>query len=422
MKLLLPLASSMFALTLVGCGDGSDSNSGSVSLLAAPPAQLNTLAPEPAPTPMSKIAAAPIDPYLIAPVAGKVNDSLVRKAALLNLDTAKFGKRNFQGAPGIAKVGNRLWASWTGGNTIPAGEGPGNFIILAYSDDRGATWSREYYLTAARPKTDRCYDPILWLAPDGKLWVIYVQNGLAKSMDGQFGAWAAVIPNPLDTTPTFEPGFWMADGLPEMPFAVRGAWYLPSDYIYGDARFPSRAGKVVFSLDWQNHKVAQVGYVPRSRNADFDESAYVALRNGQVLAQSRSYSGILQSRSGVGTFKFAPPQIWGHYPSAPSRHVLTRSPSGRLVMVWNKNPSRTDMTIALSRDEGKTWPRVFTFDVRGDISYPAVDFDRVTGDILVIYDRGRTTAREIILARINEDKLYRGKPTATIQTVDLPAP
>lgn len=435
MKHLRVFSGVMLALALAGCGEGSATNGGQIALVTAagpPPA---VLVPEPRPTPTlaSKTSAA-FDPYTRAPVAGTVNDSFVREPGKLSLDRAVYGriKRTYQGVPAIARVGSRIWVAWVSETSKLAWEGPGNFIVMVYSDDGGKRWSREFYLTPARPATDHMLGPLFWVAPDGKLWLLYGQAGNSVVLDGQFGVWAAVISNPNGTIPSLEPGFWLADGVPVLPFKVNDAWYLPTDYPYGNARFPARAGKVVFRFDWVGHTMRQAGWVPRSRNADFDESAYVVLKDGSILTQSRSYSGILQSRSPaspfvipgprqgyfpIGGFAFSAPQVWGLYPSAPSRHVLIRSPSGRLVMVWNKNTARTDMTIALSSDEGKTWGHLYTFDKRHDVSYPQVDFDPATGDILIVYDRARAGVAQIVLARINEDILAQGKARVKLISV-----
>jgi len=417
----------MLPLALAGCGESSGGSDGSAPLSiikAAPP-----LVPAPAPNATPVPNAAPVakiagfyDPYAIAPVSGTVNDGFVKYPAVPSFNARRYGKRTYQGVATIARVGGRIWASWMADFKTPGWENTGNYLVIVYSDDGGASWSREFYLVPAKPATDREFGPVLWPSPDGKLWLMYGQAGRRKIIDGQYGVWVAVISNPLEAAPSFEPGFWLADGTPENPFQVGGKWYFPADYDYTAPRFPSRAGKLVYSLDWMNHKVTQVGYVPRSHNADFNESVYVALKDGSVLAQSRSYSGILQSKSSPGTFSFAPPQPWGFYPAAPSRHVLKRSPSGRLVMVWNMDPrSRTNMTIALSNDEGTSWTSPFTFDKRWDVAYPSVDFDPVSGDVLIVYDRSRSGQREIIFTRINESQLANGTPSANIRTLNMPA-
>jgi len=411
----------MLVLAIAGCGGSSNSSENAVKLMALAAPAAPTPTPTATPTATASKNAGAYDYYAIAPVASTVNDSFVQTPSVLSLDTATYGNRTYQGVATIARVGTRLWAAWMADYKTPGWENVGNYIVMVYSDNGGKNWSREFYMVPANPTTDRNFDPVFWAAPDGKLWLIYGQGGNSVISDGQYGAWAGIISNPLDAVPSFEPGFWMADGTPENPFQANGQWYFPSDYDYTAPRFPSRAGKIIYSFDWANHTVAQAGYVPRSQNADYNESVYVALNDGSVLAQSRSYSGILQSQSAPGTLTFPAPTVWPFYPAAPSRHVLKRSPSGRLVMVWNKNATtRTDMTIALSNDEGKSWTNVYTFDTRANVAYPSVDFDPVTGDILIVYDRSRSGDREIVFTRINESKLALDRATAKIATLNMP--
>lgn len=340
-----------------------------------------------------------------------------------SLDTALYGKRTYQGVPTMARVGKRIWTAWFGDTSPTAWESKGNFLILSYSDDAGDTWSREYYLVPVHPDTDRACDPRLWLAPDGKMWVIYCQSGGGMTLDGQLGIWASIIPDPLSNTPTFEPGFWMTDGLPARPFLYGGKWYLPSDYLLGNpVRFRDRVGKRIFALDWQNHRATYAATIPKTPNADFNETTFVELKDGRLLNQSRSYDGIYQTIAPAGTLNFPSPQRWTFYPSTFSRHQVARSPSGRLFMVFNQRSipgGRTDLTIAFSDDDGRTWPYAYIFDSRLDISYPDVDIAD-NGDILISYDRSRNGYKEIWLARVVESSIVDGQnaPKVTLKLVN----
>lgn len=322
----------------------------------------------------------------------------------------------------MARVGNRIWSVWLGDATAAKWEATGNFLILAYSDDDGVNWSREYYLVPQNPVTDRTCDPRLWLAPDGKLWVLYCQSGGGMVLDGQLGVWANIITDPLAATPSFEPGFHLTDGLPARPFKFRNQWYLPVDYINGNPkRFPERAGKHIYSFDWANKRVTKVSTVPKTPNADFNEHNYVELKNGRLYTQSRSYDGIYQSTStGIGSLTFNALSRWLFYPSIPSRHSLARTPSGRLMMIYNQTNNgagRTDMAIALSDDDGATWPFHTVFDSRPQVSYPDIDF-AANGDIMVISDRGRNGYKEIWYTRINEESIVKGAPQVTVRLVN----
>lgn len=403
----------VLATALAGCG--GDTGSGSQVMLALPASQVVQAAPAPVAT--ATTAATLTTTEL-------VNDSLVLDPAVPSLDSAKYGPRTFQGIPSIARVGSRLWAAWLGDISAAKWEAPGNFLILAYSDNEGKSWSREFYLVPKNPVTDRTGDPRLWLAPDGKLWVLYFQSGGGMNVDGQLGAWVAVISNPLASMPTFEPGFRLADGEPNMPFQYQGRWYIPIDYLGGNpTRFRERFGKHIYAFDWANRQVTKVATVPQTPNADFNEMNFVERKDGSLLNQSRSFGGIVQSIAPAGTLTFPVPTLWGFYPSIPSRHVLSRSPSGRLVMIFNQTDNgagRTDMTIALSNDDGKSWPYRAIFDARQQVSYPEVTYSP-TGKIQVIYDRGRNGAKEIWLSEIDEDSVVRGRVKSALRLVNVPA-
>lgn len=351
-----------------------------------------------------------------------MNDGLVRDALIQSTDTALYGKRTYQGVPSMTRVGKRLWAVWFADTSPTAWETTGTFLVLSYSDDYGDTWSKEFYLVPVHPDTDRAADPWLWQAPDGKLWVIYFQSGGKMPFDGQLGIWANVIPNPLSAEPTFEPGFWLTDGIANRPFLYRGQWYLPSDYLLGNpARFKDRVGKRIYALDWANHRATYAGRIPKTPNSDYNEMSFVELKDGSLLNQSRSYDGIYQSLAPAGTLNFPAPTRWTFYPSVPSRHMIARSPSGRLLSVFNQSVAagRTDLTIAFSDDDGKTWPYAYIFDRRPNISYPDIDFAE-NGDVLVSYDRGRNSYKEIWLARIVESSIVdgAGAPKVTIKLIN----
>lgn len=391
------------AIVLAGCGGETASSGGPVTL------------PSPAPTASPTPTSAPVP----------VNDGYVQAAAAPSLDTALYAKRTFQGLPGIARVGQRIWVVWMGDNKFPGGETTGTYLILSYSDDEGSSWSREFYLVPANPATDRAYDPRLWAAPDGKLWVLYPQVGNGKVHDGQEGAWASIIGNPLNTTPTFEPGFWLADGVPMRPFVYNGEWAIPIDYWFSPTPcFPERAGRNIYTFDWAAQRVSHLTKAPRIKGTDYDESAVIQLKDGNLFSQSRTYSdGIMQSRTSGGRLLWITPTPFTDYPSIGSRNALARSPSGRLVMVFNKSMStvhRTDMTIALSDDEGRTWPHAHTFDSSLQVSYPDIDF-AANGDILVAYDMDRHNHKRILLARFVEQAIVDGSPSVDIKLVNQPA-
>ena len=97
----------------------------------------------------------------------------------------------------------------------------------------------------------------------------------------------------------------------------------------------------------------------------------------------------------------------------PQVSALMRSPSGRLVMITNKSDrQRENMTVALSEDEGVSWPFQHTFDARTGVSYPDMTFSP-EGNILVAHDAGRFSG-QIMFTRINEQSIVQGVPQVTM--------
>ena len=77
--------------------------------------------------------------------------------------------RVWQGIPGIARTaGGRLFVCFYSGST---GESYGNYAMLVKSDD-GVNFS-EPIAVAYKEGAYRCFDPVLWLDPLGRLWFIW---------------------------------------------------------------------------------------------------------------------------------------------------------------------------------------------------------------------------------------------------------
>ncbi|HEY6873537.1 MAG TPA: sialidase family protein [Geobacteraceae bacterium] len=351
-------------------------------------------------------------------------DSFVTHPGVIvpNVPGSPYQSRSFQGIPAIAKTGSRLWAAWYGApSTNPASEGPGNFVIVAYTDD-GMQWQESFYIVPQAAESERVFDPQLWVDPVGRLWIFYAQSGKGMVNDNLIGAWASIITNPLDIEPNVTTGVFLANGVPASPFLIDGQWSMFINYwnVPTPAR-PELVGKNLYSLDWQNSRVTFIGKPDTTSPAvaTFDETTAVQLLNRHILAQWRTAAGINYAVSTDSGVHWTVPTIFsGVTPQNNSRHVLARHPiSGRLIIVLNRNQYfRTDLTVAASDDEGITWPYQYDFEPQNNVSYPAIVFDD-NGDLLIIYDEDRSGTGKIKLARISESDLVAGNPNATISVI-----
>lgn len=82
-----------------------------------------------------------------------------------------------------------------------------------------------------------------------------------------------------------------------------------------------------------------------------------------------------------------------------TRHYISKLASGRVLLIYNAHPqNRTNMTIALSEDDGATWKYQKIFDTRQFITY--LDAQEKDGVIYMTYDYKRISEREILFANL----------------------
>ena len=85
-------------------------------------------------------------------------------------DCHSLESRRFQGIPSLAvSPKGRLWAIWYAGKT--PGEDRNNYVVVATSGNCGETWQETLIIDPDGEGPVRAFDPEVWLAPDGRLWL-----------------------------------------------------------------------------------------------------------------------------------------------------------------------------------------------------------------------------------------------------------
>lgn len=326
----------------------------------------------------------------------------------------RSGSRPFQGIPGIERAPNgRLWATWYGGGE---GEGPENYVVLVTSGDEGHTWSHPTVVIDPPGKV-RAYDECLWLDPRGRLWLLWAQS--YEWTDGRCGVWAIHTDQPGRSHPTWSTPRRLADGIMmNKPTVLRdGTWLIPA------AVWPSWSVKEQFRLPELAHLRFSNVYASADEGdtwtrrgfADvpervYDEHMIAQRRDGSLLMWVRTRYGIGQSESFDQGTTWTPGEPIRRGPS--TRFFLRVLRSGRWLLVHHDHPyARSHLTAWLSEDEGKTWPHRLLLDERPGVSYPDGCEDE-HGIIRIIYDRNRTTDRDILLATFTEADVIAGGLTS----------
>jgi len=342
----------------------------------------------------------------------------------------------FQCIPTIERAPKgRLWAAWYAGGP---GEGPLNYVVLVTSADDGRNWS-EPKLVVDIPDWGRAFDPCLWLDPRGKLWLFWSQS--LVHWDGRGGVWFMTTSNPDAESPKWSRPRRLADGVMMNKPAVlkSGRWLFPvamwpyaadaerinleqklglSPAAIKALSFPLKdAGQsMVFASHDHGRSFRKLGYavVP---DVSHNEHMIVERRDGSLWMLVRTHYGIGQSFSTDQGRSWSEGTDTGYFHPS-TRFFIGRLRSGNLLMVRHNPPPapggrrpRSHLAAYISNDDGKTWSVPLMLDERNGVSYPDVT-QAPDGRIFVIYDRNRTTDREILMACFVEQDILEGRTSS----------
>ncbi|MCF7853315.1 MAG: glycoside hydrolase [Candidatus Pacebacteria bacterium] len=328
--------------------------------------------------------------------------------------------RAFQGISSLAcGKQERLWAVWYGG--ITPGEDHNNYVILALSTDNGHTWSDEKLVIDPDGEGPvRAFDPEVWMAPDGKLWVFWAQHDSRDRFGTLSGVWAVTASEDDGADAQWSEPRRLCDGVMMCKPIVlsTGEWALPVSFWH--RREAGSAGMVVSDdggTIWTERGACDVP--PNVR--DHDEHMIVERRDGTLWTLVRTRYGIGESTSSDGGTTWTP-LTPSKIPHACSRFFVRRLASGRLLLVRHdpadgnfanetSRGTRSHLAAFLSDDDGHTWPYRLLLDERAGVSYPDGD-EAADGTIYITYDYNRYHEKEILMAAFGEQDVERGSTDA----------
>ena len=322
--------------------------------------------------------------------------------------------RTFQGIPGIAVSGKgRLFACWYSGGHAECAE---NFVGIAVSDDRGGTWTDFEWVVDPAPPEVRAFDPTLWRAPDGRIWLFWAQCVSRREwdiFDGENGVWCSCLADPDAPVGEFvwSPPVRVADGvMMNKPRVLSdGAWALPVSVwsLHPELGDPANFGaKIVISTDGGKTFAERGKAAIPAGEANFDEHCIVELPDRRLAMLIRCLSGYLVSYSSDMGRNWTP-AVRSAWRGPCSRAFLGQLASGRYLMIGNDSRVRTDLTAYLADGELRRTAALL-LDPRMDVSYPDAD-QAPDGTIYIIWDRDRRAGGFIYLARLHEEDLLAGR-------------
>ena len=322
--------------------------------------------------------------------------------------------RAFQGIPSMAvSPRGRLWANWYASKT--PGEDANNYVVVACRDHDGEAWRDLLVIDPDGEGPLRAFDPELWLAPTGRLYVFWAQS---EGHDGSVaGVWCVHTDGPDEDAPRWSQPRRLTDGIMMCKPVVlsSGEWVLPASTWRKTDHSARMVASTTLGRSWS---VVGGCNVPEDVRA-FDEHIITERRDGTLWLLARTTYGIGESvsRDRGKTWPKLQPSSLAH-PSA--RFFVSRLASGSLLLVKHgpleERTGRSQLTAYVSQDEGATWNGGLLLDERNGVSYPDGQ-QTPDGLIRIIYDRDRTGAREILMATFREEDVVAGEATSGAVTL-----
>lgn len=344
--------------------------------------------------------------------------------------------RRFQGCPTIAVTRKgRIYVGWySGGTCEPHIE---NYNLLHYSDD-GINFGKPLLvIPSSAERGVHALDIQLWTAPNGALWVFWVQNNtfpegseclkdLTRSDDKPLVSnggwcfpdmrhteWCSVCDDPDADEPVFSKPRMLDIGfLRCKPLVLSSGRWLFFNYD----QLTDRYG---YSISDDEGKTFIRKYGAKKYLTPFDEAMAYQRHDGSVHMLARALGGEIPECVSIDNGDTWQEATLTGIPNPSTRFFISRTPSGRIILVNNHHASsRTNMTVYLSEDDGVTWRYSKCIDDRASLSYPDVSFH--DGKIYLVYDRARTGAKEILFAAFTEDDIISPDKEIEISIISKP--
>ena len=328
-------------------------------------------------------------------------------------------RRVWQGIAGIARsrMGRTFVCFYSGRN----GETFGNYALLMMSEAKPTLkFGSTPIAVAYAGVRARCFDPVLWTDPLGRLWFIWNVQPTGE-------VYASICENPDATELLWGEEFVIGNGvMMNKPTVLStGEWLFPiavwrpplhSAFRRAEAELGLSSMAYLYKSSDNGKSFVRLGGASL-KDRSFDEHMTLELKNGVLWMLVRTTYGIGSAYSydrGLTFSKGEDSRLGGPC----SRFFISRLRSGRILLINHYRFSgRNNLTALLSEDEGKTFPYALLLDERSNVSYPDAVED-ADGFIYIVYDRERgigskaedfySHAREILLAKITEEDIING--------------
>ncbi len=341
--------------------------------------------------------------FIVLPVnillAGEDLNSTVTESGtierVLRLPSSKNNPRNSEGDFITLKDGRILfvYTHFTGG----AADHSSAYLAGRYSSDGGKTWTQKDETIIENDGKQNIMSVSLLRLQDGRIALFYARKNSLHDLlpvmriSADEGAhWS----EPIEIIPQREVGYYvlnndrvvqLKNGRIVVPLALH-------QNLPGSDRFNPNAKFLCYYSDdqgktWQRGNEVAVETQPGGKQPYMQEPGLIELKDGTLMGFCRTNGGsqyVAFSKDDGQTFSELKPS---NMISPVSPASIERIPStGDLLLVWNNHQGidaklrgkRTPLSLAISKDEGKTWQQIQNIETNpnGWYCYTAIEFTK----------------------------------------------
>ena len=297
------------------------------------------------------------------------------------------------------------------------------YLASRYSKDAGKTWSESDQLIVEREGDMNVMSVSLLRLQNGKIALFYLKKNsetdcipLMRTTTDEAKTWSAPTPCITDRK-----GYFVLNN--NRVIQLKNGRLLMAVAMHRslDGKWQAKATLYSYFSDDNGATWKSGQAVPNNSDIITQEPGVIELKDGRIMMFIRTDSGFQQlsySKDKGETWSHIEPSTI-HSPVSPAS--IARIPStGDLLLVWNNNKikeegwhggARTPLTIALSKDDGKTWQHVKNIesDPDGWYCYIAIHFTKQ--EVLLSYCAGSQSAKTHLsvtnITRLNQKWLYK---------------
>ncbi|MCE7070867.1 glycoside hydrolase [Dyadobacter sp. CY327] len=297
------------------------------------------------------------------------------------------------------------------------------YLAGRYSSDGGKTWTNEDRLVVEREGDMNVMSVSLLRLKNGKIAMFYLKKNsetdcipLMRISEDEAKTWSAATPCITDRK-----GYFVLNN--NRVIQLKNGRLLMAVALHSsiDGKWQNKADLYSYFSDDNGASWKSGKQVPNSTKIITQEPAVIELKDGRIMMLIRSDSGVQQL-----SYSADKGVTWSHIESSTiyspvSPASIARIPStGDLLLVWNNNKikeegwhggARTPLTVAISKDEGKTWEHVKNIesDPDGWYCYIAIHFTK--NEVLLGYCAGSQAAKTHLsvtnITRLTQKGLYK---------------